>query len=112
MNLVVKGNSRTLKFDTFCHFQNVNSNNSPENLRDVYGTAWKVSKYGVISFPYFLVFGLNLEIYGVNLRIQFEYRKMQTSNNSVFGLFSHLSVFSKNIFENFFICRLFIWLSE
>ena len=28
-------------------------------------TAWKVSKYGVISGPYFLVFGLNTEIYGV-----------------------------------------------
>ena len=30
-------------------------------------TAWKVSKYGVFSGPYFLVFGLNTEIYGVNL---------------------------------------------
>ena len=29
-------------------------------------TAWKVSKYGVISVPYFPVFGLNTEIYGVN----------------------------------------------
>ena len=28
--------------------------------------AWKVSKYGVISGPYFPVFGLNTEIYGVN----------------------------------------------
>ena len=27
----------------------------------------KVSKYGVFSGPYFLVFGLNTEIYGVNL---------------------------------------------
>ena len=33
-------------------------------------TAWKVSKYGVISGPYFPVFGLNTEIYEVNLRIQ------------------------------------------
>ena len=32
-------------------------------------TAWQVSKYGVFSGPYFLVFGLNKEIYGVNLRI-------------------------------------------
>ena len=30
-------------------------------------TAWKVSKYGVFSGPHFLVFGLNTEIYGVNL---------------------------------------------
>ena len=28
-------------------------------------TAWKMSKYGVISGPYFPVFGLNTEIYGV-----------------------------------------------
>ena len=33
-------------------------------------TEWKVSKYGVISGPYFPVFGLNKEICGVNLRIQ------------------------------------------
>ena len=31
----------------------------------VRNTAWKVSKYGVISGPYFPVFGLNTEIYGV-----------------------------------------------
>ena len=30
-----------------------------------HNTAWKVSKYGVISGPYFPVFGLNTEIYGV-----------------------------------------------
>ena len=28
-------------------------------------TGWKVSKYGVISGPYFPVFGLNKERYGV-----------------------------------------------
>ena len=38
-------------------------------------TAWKVSKYGVNSGPCFLVFGLNTEIYSVNLRIQSKYRK-------------------------------------
>ena len=38
--------------------------------------------------PYFPVFGLNTEIYGVNLRIQSKYRKIRTRNNSVFGLFS------------------------
>ena len=37
-------------------------------------TAWKVSKYGVTSGPYFPIIGLNTEIYGVNLRIQSEYR--------------------------------------
>ena len=53
-----------------------------------YVTAWKVTKYGVFSGPYFLVFGLNTEIYGVNLRIQSEYRKIRTRKNSVFGHFS------------------------
>ena len=32
-------------------------------------TKWKVSKYEVISGSYFPVFGLNTEIFGVNLRI-------------------------------------------
>ena len=49
--------------------------------------AWKVSKYGVFSGPYFPVFGLNTEIYSVNLRIQSEYRKIRTKKNSVFGHF-------------------------
>ena len=51
-------------------------------------TAWKVSKYGIISGPYFPVVGLNTEIYLVNLRIQPKYRKIRTRNNSVFGHFS------------------------
>ena len=33
-------------------------------------SAWKLSKYGVFSGPYFPVFGLNTEIYSVDLRIQ------------------------------------------
>ena len=62
-----------------------------------------MSKYGVFSRPYFLVFrlnteiyvafsgpyfpvfGLNTEIYDVNLRIQSEYRKIRNRKNSVFG---------------------------
>ena len=36
----------------------------------------------------FLVFGLNTEIYRVNRCIQFKYRKIWTSRNSVFGHFS------------------------
>ena len=51
-------------------------------------TAWKVSKYGVFSGPYLPVFALNTEIYRVNLRIQSEYKKIRTRNNSVFGHFS------------------------
>ena len=46
-------------------------------------------KYTVISGPYFPVFGLNTEIYGVNIRIQSKYRKIRTINNNfVFGPFS------------------------
>ena len=41
-------------------------------------TGWKVSKYGVFSGPYFPVFELNTEIYGVNFRIQSEYSKTLT----------------------------------
>ena len=51
-----------------------------------------MSKYGAISGPYFPVFGLNAEIYGVNLRIQSECRKIRTRNNSVFGPFSRSEV--------------------
>ena len=58
-------------------------------------TAWKVSKYGVISGPYFPVFELNMEIYSVNLRIQVEYKKIRTRNNSVFGHFSRSACFKE-----------------
>ena len=51
-------------------------------------TGWKVSKYGVNSGPYFLVFGMNTEIYGIHLCIQSEYRKIRTRNNAVFEHFS------------------------
>ena len=52
-------------------------------------TAWKLSKYGAFSGPYFPIFGLNTERYGVSLRIQFEYGKIRTSKNSVFGHFTY-----------------------
>ena len=42
------------------------------------------------SGPYFPAFGLNTEIYGVNIRIQFEYRKIRTRKTSVFGHFSRI----------------------
>ena len=47
-----------------------------------------MSKYGVISHPYFPAFGLNTERYEVFLRIQSECGKIGTRNNSVFGHFS------------------------
>ena len=62
-----------------------------------------MSNYGVISGPYFPVFGLNTEIYFVNLRIQSEYRKIQTRNNSVFRHFSCSENFDENtFFKDFF----------
>ena len=48
----------------------------------------KFSKYGVICGLYFPVFGLKTNFYSVNSRIQCEYRKIKTRNNSVFGQFS------------------------
>ena len=56
-------------------------------------TVWKVFKY-VISGPYFPIFGLNTEIFFVNLRIQSEYRKIRTRNNSVFEHFSRSEEFN------------------
>ena len=57
-------------------------------------TAWKVSKYGVFSDPYFPAFGLSTERYSLFLRIQSEYGKIRTTKNSVFGHFSHSAVFT------------------
>ena len=65
-------------------------------------------KYGVISGSYFSVFGLNTEIYGVNLRIQSEYRKIGTRNNSVFGHFLRSEIDSRcKIFVNCVNCKLY-----
>ena len=61
-------------------------------------TVWKVSKYGVISGPYFSAFGVNTERYEVSLRIHSECGKIRTRNNSVFG---HL-----------FICVVCEWLPD
>ena len=54
-------------------------------------TAWKVSKNGVFSGPYFPSFGLKTERYEVSLRIQSECGKIRTRKNSVFGYFSQNS---------------------
>ena len=48
-------------------------------------TAWKVSKYGVFSGPYFPEFGLSTERHGVYLRIQSECGKIRTRKTSKFG---------------------------
>ena len=53
-------------------------------------TAWKVSKYGVFSDPYFTgTFGLNTERYFVYLCIQPECGKIRTRKNFIFGHISH-----------------------
>ena len=61
--------------------------NFKTNYADHY-IMWKMSKYGVLSRPYFPKFGLKMEICSWNLCIQSEYRKIQTRKNSVFGHFS------------------------
>ena len=51
-------------------------------------TAWKVSKYGVISGPYFPAFGLNTERYEVSLHIQSECRKTDQKWLRIWTLFT------------------------
>ena len=63
-----------------------------------FNTAWKVSKYRVFSGLYFPVFGLNTKIYSINIRIQFEYRKIRTRKVSIFRHFSY-SATLKNIWQ-------------
>ena len=47
----------------------------------------KMSRYGVFSGPYFPIFGLNMEIYEVNLRIQSEHGKIRSEKTSYPGMF-------------------------
>ena len=46
-----------------------------------------MSKYGVFPGLYFPVFGMNTEIYRVNLHVQSKYGKIRTRKNSVFRHF-------------------------
>ena len=57
-------------------------------LQGLLHTVWNVSKYGVFSGPYFPPFALNTERYFIFLRIQFEWGKIRTRKNFVFGHFS------------------------
>ena len=59
----------------------------------------KVPKYGVFSGLYFPAFGLNMEIYSVNLRIQSECEKILARRNFVFGHFSYSGT-SATLVEN------------
>ena len=78
-----------------CSFESLNKIFSTFNIFERPITVWKVSKYGVISGPYFPVLRLNMEIYGVSLRIQSEYREIRTRNNSLFGHFSRSAIRSR-----------------
>ena len=51
-----------------------------------------MSKYGVISGPYFPAFEMNTGRYEVSLRIQSECGKIRTRNDSVFGHFSRSDI--------------------
>ena len=54
-----------------------------KKIQSVGLTAWRVSKYRVISGPYFAVFGLNTEIYFANLRNQSDAEKYGHFSGSV-----------------------------
>ena len=67
-----------------------------------------MSKYRVVSGPYFPLFRLNTRIYFVNLRIQSEYKKMRTKKNSVFGQFSRIDCYRKQAWLSVFLLYNFI----
>ena len=48
----------------------------------------KVSRSGAFSGQHFPLLGLNIEIYGVDLRSQSEYGKIRARKNSAFEQFS------------------------
>ena len=58
-------------------------------------TEWKVSKYRVISGLDFPVFGLNTEIYSLNLRIQSEYKKIGPEITPYLDTFHAVTVLKK-----------------
>ena len=77
--------------------------------------ATKLSKYGVLSGPYFPVFGLNKEIYSINLRIQSGYREIRSRKSSAFQAViktqkRHYNLLTLNRFHTFFWCFYYYWL--
>ena len=71
-----------------------------------------MSKYGVISGLYFPIFGLNTEIYSVNLRIESKYREMRTRKNSAFGQFSRSGIFKKSLKSSTMLSFYFLFLRQ
>ena len=74
-------------------------NQSPDHM-----TAWKVSKYGVISGPYFSAFGLNMEIYYCVKSVQIR--------SYFWSVFSSESPYSVRIQQNTDQKKLGIWTTE
>ena len=68
-------------------------------------TVWKVSKNRIFSGPYFPVFRLNMDIYSVNLCIQFKYRKIPTQKTPYLDTFHAVKV-------NFKIYDVTTWLTN
>ena len=66
---------------------------NPSDIYDEASLHEKCPNAEFFSGIYFPVPGLNEKIYGVNLRIQSKYGKMQTRKNSVFGHFSRSAFF-------------------
>ena len=60
-------------------------------------------KYRIFSGLYFPVFGMNTEIYRVNLRVHSKYGEIQTRKNSSFGHFFAVLMLNKRKDPNFFI---------
>ena len=69
----------------------VEADKSPHFWHEI--TARKMSKYRVFSGPYFPVFGLNTEIYRVNLCLHSKYGKIWTKKNFIFGHFLRSEIF-------------------
>ena len=69
-------------------------------------TAREMTKYGVFSGPYFPVFGINTEIYEVNLCIQSKYGKIRTRRKPVFEHFLRsMFIFFRCNGYSFAICK-------
>ena len=57
-------------------------------------TIWNVPKYENFSGTYFPIFGLNMEICGVNIRIKSECGKIRNRKNSLSEYFSRSVIYS------------------
>ena len=87
-----------------------------KSSRSLFEFKRKIKNHGNIDYGYvqirsfsglyFPVFGLNTEIYSVNLCIQSEYEKIRTRKNSLFGQFSCSGMFKLQT-NNKLFCNLY-----